>query len=292
MARVPGLRLASTSTPSSRPRRQGRQRRSISSAGDVDTLTIALPAAVHRRDGQVGAARPAHLAARRDGGPDPGLRPDPCRDHGDGRRVHGLPAVADVRVRADRARRSSPSSAPRPRSSPPPSAWCRTTSSASSPIRPAASSATCSSPPASPPMAPAMFHLFTHAFFKALLFLGAGSVIHAMSGEQDMRKMGGIWQADPDHLRADVDRQPGARHRHSRLLRRLLLARTSILEAAWASRTARSATTPSGSASPPRCMTAFYSWRLLFMTFHGEPRADHQTYGACARMPVGHAGAR
>jgi NADH-quinone oxidoreductase subunit L len=39
----------------------------------------------------------------------------------------------------------------------------------------------------------AMFHLFTHAFFKALLFLGAGSVIHAMSDEQDIRRMGGIW---------------------------------------------------------------------------------------------------
>ena len=66
----------------------------------------------------------------------------------------------------------------------------------------------------------AMFHLFTHAFFKALLFLGAGSVIHAMSGEQDMRKMGGAAGADPDHLRPDVDRQPGAgRHRHPRRLR-------------------------------------------------------------------------
>jgi len=38
-----------------------------------------------------------------------------------------------------------------------------------------------------------IFHLMTHAFFKALLFLGAGSVIHAMSGEQDLRKMGGLW---------------------------------------------------------------------------------------------------
>src|SRR3546814_21003061 len=42
-----------------------------------------------------------------------------------------------------------------------------------------------------------MFHLVTHAFFKALLFLGAGSVIHAMSDEQDMRRMGGIWRAIP-----------------------------------------------------------------------------------------------
>src|SRR5207245_2025771 len=43
----------------------------------------------------------------------------------------------------------------------------------------------------------AMFHLMTHAFFKALLFLGAGSVIHAMSGEQDMRNMGGLWKRIP-----------------------------------------------------------------------------------------------
>jgi NADH-quinone oxidoreductase subunit L len=55
-----------------------------------------------------------------------------------------------------------------------------------------------------------IFHLFTHAFFKALLFLGAGSVIHAMSDEQDMRKMGGIWKHDPDHLLDDVDRHAGA----------------------------------------------------------------------------------
>ncbi len=43
----------------------------------------------------------------------------------------------------------------------------------------------------------AMFHLFTHAFFKALLFLGAGAVIHAMHHEQDMRKMGGLWKQIP-----------------------------------------------------------------------------------------------
>src|SRR6185503_4290288 len=42
-----------------------------------------------------------------------------------------------------------------------------------------------------------IFHLMTHAFFKALLFLGAGSVIHAMSDEQDMRRMGGIWRRIP-----------------------------------------------------------------------------------------------
>ena len=45
----------------------------------------------------------------------------------------------------------------------------------------------------------AIFHLFTHAFFKALLFLGSGSVIHAMGGEQDMRRMGGAQEQDSDH---------------------------------------------------------------------------------------------
>ena len=49
--------------------------------------------------------------------------------------------------------------------------------------------------------AAAVFHLMTHAFFKACLFLGAGSVIHAMHHEQDMRKMGGLKAVDADHLR-------------------------------------------------------------------------------------------
>ena len=69
----------------------------------VDTMTLALPAAVRRCDGQVSAARPPHLAARRDGGPDAGLRADPRRDDGDGGRVHGLPPVADVRDQPGRA---------------------------------------------------------------------------------------------------------------------------------------------------------------------------------------------
>ena len=64
-----------------------------------------LPAAVHGRDGQVGAVPAAHLAAGRDGRPDPGLGADPCRDHGDRRRVHGGAAVAAVRARAERAGR-------------------------------------------------------------------------------------------------------------------------------------------------------------------------------------------
>ena len=76
-----------------------------SSATTCRRSTDRLPAAVRRRHGQVGAARPAHLAAGRHGRPDAGLGADPRRDHGDRRRLHGLPAVAAVRVRADGARR-------------------------------------------------------------------------------------------------------------------------------------------------------------------------------------------
>ena len=64
-----------------------------------------LPAPVHGRDGQVGAVPAAHLAAGRDGRPDPGLGADPCRHHGDGRRVHGGAALAAVRACAERAGR-------------------------------------------------------------------------------------------------------------------------------------------------------------------------------------------
>ena len=124
------LPARSTSTRSSPPRRASPARPFMSSAIDVDALTIDLPAAVHGRDGQVGAVPAAHLAARRDGRPDAGLGADPRRDHGDRRRLHGRAAVAAVRAGAGRARPSSPSSARPPPSSPRPSASCRTTSSA------------------------------------------------------------------------------------------------------------------------------------------------------------------
>ena len=66
----------------------------------------------------------------------------------------------------------------------------------------------------------AIFHLATHAFFKACLFLGSGSVIHAMGGEQDMRKMGGLAQAPAVDLPHLPDRDP--RHRRHPAARRLL----------------------------------------------------------------------
>jgi len=122
----------------------------------------------------------------------------------------------------------------------------------------------------------AMFHLFTHAFFKALLFLCAGSVIHAMSGEQDMRKMGGIWKLVPytyvlmwiGSLALGGIGIPGVFGFAG------FYSKDVILEAAWG------ADTGMGHFAfwlgiAAAFMTAFYSWRLLFMTFHGKSRADH-----------------
>jgi NADH-quinone oxidoreductase subunit L len=119
----------------------------------------------------------------------------------------------------------------------------------------------------------AMFHLVTHAFFKALLFLGAGSVIHAMHHEQDMRKMGGIWKLIPATYAlmwigslalAGIPFFAG------------YYSKDMILESAFA------AHSPAGTFAfwlgiAAAFMTAFYSWRLIILTFHGKPRADHHT---------------
>jgi NADH-quinone oxidoreductase subunit L len=117
-----------------------------------------------------------------------------------------------------------------------------------------------------------IFHLITHAFFKALLFLSAGSVIHAMSDEQDMRKMGGLWKKIPITY---VCMWAGSLAIAGIPFFSGYWSKDAILEAAFA----RSAT--SGIAmygyvcgTLAALLTAFYSWRLLIMTFHGTPRAD------------------
>src|SRR5690606_24677036 len=107
---------------------------------------------------------------------------------------------------------------------------------------------------------------FTHAFFKALLFLGAGSVIHAMSDEQDMRRMGGIWRLIPvtyvlmwigSLALAGVPFFAG------------YFSKDMILESAFAAHSGVGEFAYwMGIAAA--FMTAFYSWRLLFMTFHGK----------------------
>ena len=119
----------------------------------------------------------------------------------------------------------------------------------------------------------AMFHLFTHAFFKALLFLGAGSVIHAMSAEQDMRRMGGLWNKIPITYAL---MWVGSLSLAGIPIFAGYYSKDMILSASWASGTAV------GRYSFclgifTAFLTAFYSWRLLIMTFHGQPRADEET---------------
>ncbi len=115
-----------------------------------------------------------------------------------------------------------------------------------------------------------IFHLTTHAFFKALLFLSAGSVIHAMSDEQDMRKMGGLWRLVPVTY---VLMWIGSLSLAGIWPFAGFFSKDMVLEAAYAAHSAvGSYAFWLGIAAA--FMTAFYSWRLLIMTFHGKPRSD------------------
>ena len=131
-----------------------------------------------------------------------------------------------------------------------------------------------------------IFHLFTHAFFKALLFLGSGSVIHAMHHEQDMRKMGGLAGklkftyammliGTLSLTGVGIPHLIGFAGFHSK---------DAIIEASFA------AHTPCNYAFwllvVAAFMTAFYSWRLMFMTFHGPTRADRDTYEHAHESPL------
>ena len=118
-----------------------------------------------------------------------------------------------------------------------------------------------------------IFHLFTHAFFKALLFLSAGSVIHAMSDEQDMRKMGGIWRKIPITY---AMMWIGSLALMGIPFFAGYYSKDAILEAAWASH-APFAGYAFWLGIAAAFLTAFYSGRLLWLTFHGDPRADRHT---------------
>ena len=119
----------------------------------------------------------------------------------------------------------------------------------------------------------AMFHLFTHAFFKALLFLGAGSVIHAMSDEQDIRKMGGIWRKIPITY---VVMWIGSLALAGIPIFAGYYSKDAILEGAFAAHSVVGFYA-FFCGIVAAFLTAFYSWRLLILTFHGKPRADHHT---------------
>ena len=114
----------------------------------------------------------------------------------------------------------------------------------------------------------AMFHLFTHAFFKALLFLGAGSVIHAMHHEQDMRFYGGLRKHIPiTCLMMTI----GTLALTGFFFTAGYYSKDAILEATFASGTAHGLFAFVVGATVA-LLTSFYSWRLVFLTFFGQPR--------------------
>ena len=118
----------------------------------------------------------------------------------------------------------------------------------------------------------AMFHLFTHAFFKALLFLGAGSVIHAAQEEQDIRKMGGISKFIPiTHLMMIV----GTISIMGFPFTSGFYSKDAIIETAYLSHSNFS-TYAYLLITAGVVMTSFYSWRLIFLVFNGKSRMNEE----------------
>lgn len=117
----------------------------------------------------------------------------------------------------------------------------------------------------------AMFHLFTHAFFKAMLFLGAGSVIHAMHHEQDMRNYGGLRKKVPYTFAAMLIGTlaiTGVGIPLTHIGFAGFLSKDAVIESAYASGVGYAFWLLVIAA----LMTSFYSWRLMFLTFWGAPR--------------------
>jgi len=112
-----------------------------------------------------------------------------------------------------------------------------------------------------------MFHLFTHAFFKALLFLGSGSVIHAMHHEQDIRNMGGLKDRIPYTY---IVMLVGTLALTGFPLTAGYFSKDAIIEAAFVGKNPM-ALYGFICTVAAALLTSFYSWRLIFKTFHGEP---------------------
>jgi NADH-quinone oxidoreductase subunit L len=130
----------------------------------------------------------------------------------------------------------------------------------------------------------AMFHLFTHAFFKAMLFLGAGSVIHAMHHEQDMRNYGGLRKKIPftfAMMMIGTLAITGVGIPLTNIGFAGFLSKDAVIESAWVG--SNYAYTLLVIAA---FMTSFYSWRLMFMTFYGKPRGDHHAHDHAHESPA------
>jgi NADH-quinone oxidoreductase subunit L len=125
-----------------------------------------------------------------------------------------------------------------------------------------------------------MFHLFTHAFFKALLFLGSGSVIVAMHHEQDIWRMGGLKNKLPFTYWTMVI---GTLALTGFPLTAGYFSKDAIIEAAYVGKNPM-AFYAFISTTVAAALTAFYSWRLIFVTFHGSPHDLHH-YEAARESP-------
>ncbi|MEQ5872163.1 NADH-quinone oxidoreductase subunit L [Sagittula sp. NFXS13] len=132
----------------------------------------------------------------------------------------------------------------------------------------------------------AMFHLLTHAFFKAMLFLGAGSVIHGMHHEQDMRNYGGLRKKLPVTFWAMMIGTlaiTGVGIPLTHIGFAGFLSKDAVIESAWAG-------TAGGYAFwmlvIAALFTSFYSWRLIFMTFFGKPRGNKHTHEHAHESPM------
>lgn len=126
-----------------------------------------------------------------------------------------------------------------------------------------------------------MYHLFTHAFFKALLFLGSGSVIHAMHHEQDIRHMGGLKNKIPLTYWLMII---GTLALTGFPFTAGYFSKDAIIEAAYAGKNPF-AIYGFVCTVVAAALTSFYSWRLIFKTFHGEPH-DHHHYEAAHESPM------
>ena len=223
--------------------------------------------AVHRRDGQIGAVSAACLVARFDGRPDPDLRADPCRDHGDRRHLHGGAHVADVRtvryslsfvmvigaitalfmgflgmIQNDIKRVIAYSTLSQ-------LGYMTVALGASA-------------------YSVAIFHLMTHAFFKALLFLAAGSVIIAMHHDQDIRNMGGLRKYMPVTW---ITFLIGSLALIGTPFFSGFYSKDSIIEAVELSHLPGAGFAYFAVVAGV-FVTAFYTFRMYFLVFHGEER--------------------
>lgn len=135
----------------------------------------------------------------------------------------------------------------------------------------------------------AMFHLFTHAAFKAMLFLGAGSVIHAMHHEQDMRNYGNLrkkipvtfWAMMIGTLAITGVGIPLITIAHIPIGFAGFVSKDAIIEGVYAGHS----TYGFGMLVIAALFTSFYSWRLMFMTFYGEERGDEHTHAHAHESP-------